>query len=1381
MNTTLKTKETIEKTTEKYRIHEVDRNIGKYFLSLHAQFQCLENKLRYHVEEYKYLNIKELCKVRNELSANIEHVKQIISVAKIAKYPNSDKNVDINIVITQLQDVLNIPLQLSAIEKDTSEIQFIYENPFENLEQYFSIKTENNFSNCHPIVSDTFVDNVTSHSIDYSIVSQPDTKLEDSHSNHSYKSEIKIRSDKFDNIEGWVKSTQNNLQTCEIGDRENIIVTCIETPECFYVQLNRFENIFQDLCYEIQQYLQTAFKLVKEVEIQKLYLVESKNIDPNVQWYRGRVVEFITAPNEETKYKIFFIDYGCTQVVCLKSLQEITLALEKCRPFAYQCKLFDLYPETDKWKHKASQHFTNILSRSNTIMIVMAQSNEVLEVDLLTIKQGDTFSVRDALIFSGLALSHCSPLENSTEHLKSKSIGTLHEKFHTKAKQFDNGDKFVVYICHVNNPHSLYVQVANFSSCLAELHKSMTDYYNEKNLDENPLHDARSDYIYVPTEGMLVATFYNSFWYRGIITNTLKGQGAVRIFLVDSGIKVTVHYTHIRRLLEKFKKLEWQAIHVELADIKPTAEDSSWDKNVIEFLKSFMHNNQLIRLEVVKNETGLCVTLYPQGDDNIESINYAIVKKGFAISTGNMCGKSHSFIDETTSSKKEKPYVLNLMNTIQSTKSVLDEESEPEQENVIRKPVTLLLVKSPDEIYVKVEDAELQKVQNEMHSALQEYYHRNHKESVTWQIGDPCVARDSINLQFYRATILEEKDDNYKVMLKDMGKEIVVPKKNLFILENQFKQFREVAIRCHLAAITPAGDKNKWSALASEFLVNIFEEHKTILMTKCGSLDTNRKSVPVIMWYSEIKSGNALEPSKTILQNINKLLVKNGLAFKVKIDSLHNSVGKTEHNISSSFSSKDTINSQIEILIPKSHSTSENSDVLELSSNFNTSEDKIDFPEVFDNLNNKDDLIDWLPPIPFRSKKFFAMGTFVDNNAYIYLQECRLLSVLKAMEDEMNTYFANSSPEPPDTIWFPGQLCTAKYHLNDKWYRGKIISVVQNTIEVCLIDFGNIEECTPDYLRLKVMYLSVPALANKVELYGVYQKPHCKWLTSDLDELHKQVTDKTIKVLIKDKSKSATVPLAVLKIGTLVVNEYMLMYSTNLVESFEKENIKEDLDDSNTDVIIEEELETTLDDVYIQNPLPPHLIGQKIDVTIISISNYNEVVLEILKDRDIDETKKSFQIITKEILNGADKQPLLQNLKVGKPCIAKFSEDGSWYRAEVIDLTLLDTGFVGVWFVDYGNSENVPSNNIRSLHPNWLRLPILLHKAKLNKITMNNVNCLDIVLSYMEDFCNTLKMAEIISVDPLEVSIYNSNDELIYQDLIDQQLLTKVEESINVT
>ena len=65
-------------------------------------------------------------------------------------------------------------------------------------------------------------------------------------------------------------------------------------------------------------------------------------------------------------------------------------------------------------------------------------------------------------------------------------------------------------------------------------------------------------------------------------------------------------------------------------------------------------------------------------------------------------------------------------------------------------------------------------------------------------------------------------------------------------------------------------------------------------------------------------------------------------------------------------------------------------------------------------------------------------------------------------------------------------------------------------------------------------------------------------------------------------------------------------------------------------------------------------------------------------------------------------QHRLVDPQIGRPCVAQFSDDKVWYRAEV---TSFDDDVVNVCFVDYGNTETIPMSEIRPITAELVELP----------------------------------------------------------------------------
>lgn len=186
------------------------------------------------------------------------------------------------------------------------------------------------------------------------------------------------------------------------------------------------------------------------------------------------------------------------------------------------------------------------------------------------------------------------------------------------------------------------------------------------------------------------------------------------------------------------------------------------------------------------------------------------------------------------------------------------------------------------------------------------------------------------------------------------------------------------------------------------------------------------------------------------------------------------------------------------------------------------------------------------------------------------------------------------------------------------------------------------------------------------------------------------------------------------------------------------------------------------DETFFYSELPPLTLGSEIEVSLIKVIDYNHTIIEISND-SID--SNTFTQISHEMQELAKEQPILLNPSVDQPCIALYSEDLMWYRAQVVNL--IDERTVCVWFVDFGNMEVVLKENIRRIRKAWMRYPILQYPAKISNIRLANNSLAKKVVEFLEAFVFTVQLARIESLEPIEVTLIDKKTrKLLYERLI---------------
>ncbi|KAF4520391.1 hypothetical protein B566_EDAN016678, partial [Ephemera danica] len=163
----------------------------------------------------------------------------------------------------------------------------------------------------------------------------------------------------------------------------------------------------------------------------------------------------------------------------------------------------------------------------------------------------------------------------------------------------------------------------------------------------------------------------------------------------------------------------------------------------------------------------------------------------------------------------------------------------------------------------------------------------------------------------------------------------------------------------------------------------------------------------------------------------------------------------------------------------------------------------------------------WVEPELPKRLTFTALATYVDYSGYFYLQELpkseRALAKLQRMVDQ---HYRDSVPAPEDMLWSVGQICVAKYHVDNKWYRAKVIEILDadcNHLRVQFVDFGNTETVSVVDLRKAAFVTSVPVQCIKCKFHGLIPlaKDH-EWTTFDLDIIHGSIVDKKCAVVLAE-------------------------------------------------------------------------------------------------------------------------------------------------------------------------------------------------------------------------------------------------------------------------
>lgn len=109
--------------------------------------------------------------------------------------------------------------------------------------------------------------------------------------------------------------------------------------------------------------------------------------------------------------------------------------------------------------------------------------------------------------------------------------------------------------------------------------------------------------------------------------------------------------------------------------------------------------------------------------------------------------------------------------------------------------------------------------------------------------------------------------------------------------------------------------------------------------------------------------------------------------------------------------------------------------------------------------------------------------------------------------------------------------------------------------------------------------------------------------------------------------------------------------------------------------------------------------GQKLEVYITTVNDAQTFWCQLADSEELDKITSSVS----EVGGAVDHKPIIPgSLSPGCPCIALFADDHLWYRAEVIDK---DGDKLSVLFVDYGNQSQVSVTDVREMPTDLMETP----------------------------------------------------------------------------
>ncbi|CAH1119195.1 unnamed protein product [Phaedon cochleariae] len=1387
-----------------YNTSKIEEKICNFFVNYHAKLQFVEKNLRKEASnlEDEEDNHKDLEGINSNLTKAIEKMTNVVAICDDMEH----KKLNLRELLSTLREVQNTPCYLINLNSTGIEpIEFIVDSVAENIEDYFKL-SRNTECEYKLVGENDLPPDFRKDPLELQYESDAESCM--SSMIKSVKSEVSKNSKKKSPNSKMIIGKPN------LSDIEEIEVTHIESLECFYVQIKKMQHRFMQMNKEIDNYIKMGAATVDQPQLNELYLTLYVRHREKI-WCRGRVIEFKNGETEPL-YEVLFIDRGSTQTVDITRFREITQALAQPKPFAISCELQN--PTFVNWGKNAHVYMGKMINGKRVYMSVKNINSGVHIVDLMvSSSDGGLTSIVDILI------NTCSnPLDTSSDN---DSHSVCSQKFsyaptntiYSNSMKFEKSQVENVIIANIVDPHHIFVHIEKHADSLMKLTEVLKTHYR---------HSPKN--TCVPIEGSYVVVEYKDairgHWHRALIKKVDMNTEKAHVLLIDWGHNVLVSWANIRVIMESFTKLESQAIMVKLAHIEPFGRANVWPETASLFLQKYFRMKDVLKM-IVHSVEPLEVALFEVLSNVDICINAQLVVENLADCTGAISRTVEwpRNVAEQKGFTDDEGLVDSLLKRVDDNDDSFESDEEEDENAPMRSKISVVNFVNPSLIFIKFAMNEGKEF--ELHKELQVHYSKERKTKETWEVGEDCVVLH--HLSYARGKILsQEENSRYKVNVYDKPAEVSFPLTKIFEYSKYFNRFVSVVFKAHLADIRPAGG-DKWSLSSIEALERVFEKYKDIYGTKVSG-DNTTKSIPMHMWYTQIKMGGALEASKTKFISVNNRLVKLGYAYKiapkedsVSISSKSSKQSEEAGSVTSFASVFEKLAKELEEVksgaetedaAPEKEKTSplgwaelvemeekaaikkkgegrkgkgkgkgKKSRDAEKEEGDKESEGKEEESSPYRTYSEAE-IEDWIPAFAITKVEFNARVTCAETEGILYLRDEELQSVYEVMENNIKGYFDKLPKRSHiDHNWEPGQLCTISF--NDYFYRGKVCQVNgPDDITAIMIDFGSDHTLKAKDLYREIMFPKIQAFASKVKLHRVFGKSG-SWLSSDYECLLDIITENA-KILIKGPLDVEVPEAEVFTDEGLNVNQALVQRCPNLTRCEGSKDSEESDDDG---VVIEEESvveaeeegddkdisgdddASTVDTTamkYNQEPLPAKAFTDKSIMTVMAVLTYNKVVLK-------NPSKKlppAFFALSSKIQKGIKKQPVLEKFEVGMACVCRYAEDGIWYRAQIYNIDGVDCNYVFVYFVDFGNVDSVSTEEIKMMRPEWFDLPVPCHIALVD-IALKTDNHLEHVHQHTRKMFGKDKFVRVVEKEPLLVEIFNADEVSFYQSLIDSGIL----------
>lgn len=1158
--------------------------------------------------------------------------------------------------------------------------------------------------------------------------------------------------------EGKETAEKLQVENLSLNSSHVAFVQHASNPSEFWIQTQNYADELDELMDRIYHlYKESANKDVVRNPTVGLYCAaKAKDGD----FYRATVSEV-----GETQIKVFFVDYGNTEVVDRSNIRTLPEEFKKLPWLALKCTLAGVRPKDGRWSQGANEFFIKAVKAKVLNVNVTARYDDAYVVQLTDSEANGERDLSKLMCSSGLAERDETPKQpkarmtmkpaffSATQHSDARFSGVYRNSGMSlptqstvgpainerriatfKENMFPIGSVLDVSVSYIESPNDFWCQLIQNAGHLKLLMHDIQAHY------------AGSEFQPLVETACVARHPDNGMWYRALVIHKHETPH-VDVLFVDYGQTETVSFYDLRRICPQFLTLHGQAFRCSLLNpVDPTSAINEWNEEAIARFHDFVET-------AATNFVILKCTIY--------AVMYSEQKIVFNIVDletpfESVCTSMVNLVKNAPSKKASGPS-FRLDTYYYSTHNIKTGTEEQ---------VTVTCVNNVNKFYCQLERSA--DVIKDLKMKVNNLCHQLENVKLPTVFGTLCFAKYTDG-QWYRGQIKATKP-SVLVHFVDYGDTVEVDKSDLLPVPREANDIMSVPVQAVVCSLSdlPADvptEANSWfetSATECKFralvvarepdgklLVELYHGNTQInakikkmfqieMQTEEQVVYLSRKATDASANKAQ-KTSKAVPKQATEMDDHTQTIKKNNFAAPKPACQMRDEKQSADINLQSASKPLQhvSVNGQkvrpatLELYRPPYYrqlcwSTPSNmgngsepadahikprkenlpTDIKRLMklkslSAESQKEDNV-APEVkIEKLHNLADL----------PAKSITSGM----EAEVYVSHCNSpLSFYVQLVREEDEIFSlveklNDLQSTPQTHSIkdvhPGDLVQAEFADDSSWYRAVVKEIHGNTTALVeFVDFGN-TAMTPisKMARLHKSFLLLPMYST-----------HC--MLSDAAALGKEeaLDPEVVSAFKRDTGVNGDTELK-----CRFIRQSGSVWEVSLENNGVKVTCKAPTrSPTNDSEITSEKCEQVMEKFIQSSELPTENLG-KSQLNICSLRYHQQAFQEgqqlavyittiidpqtfWCQSADSEELDKITLSVSEVGEAAVHKQFDTGSLSPGSPCIALFSEDQLWYRGEVIDK---DEDKLSVLFVDYGNKSHVKGTDVREMPPDLFETP----------------------------------------------------------------------------